>query len=333
MASATKIQPSVPNSKRAIFEVLDLLKMNHTRYFSLEDIEQELDNMYSTKVLRTALVNLMGLDYLEKVSREKNKHYYRIKNDSVWDEDDLEAYDIFIILMLNELGKSLGDYGTLDKSLDERLSGFGSNKHRQIEAQVMKLIGVALPFVQKPDESSREILMKLILNAGLLMDIQLKDGNKLSLRLGKVLMRRGGIYLACYGENDVIGLYLNEVMEVSPILGSVRMDVPRHVEQGIANLHSSAYDGASLDPANQKIVLEVHPDHAQALIWGRPKSDDVDLDGIAQDGWLRFTQYDDIRQELVDLLAGMAGRVRIIGPVGLCELVADRIREIAGTEN
>jgi predicted DNA-binding transcriptional regulator YafY len=98
----------------------------------------------------------------------------------------------------------------------------------------------------------------------------------------------------------------------------------------IFGLTNSAFDGELLVELID-FRLEIHPSAVQAIIYGRPQSDYCQFGGLTEDGWLVFDLSDDIRQELVDLLAGMAGRVRVVGPDELRDLVADRIQEIAST--
>jgi hypothetical protein len=189
---------------------------------------------------------------------------------------------------------------------------------------------VSVPFFQVPDNKGRSIVVQAIKNYGRSVTVRTVYGLEFEGRVGGISLRRGNIYMVFVVDGRVVGHYVNEIDSLTSHENGLRLEFTTAVKMAIFGLTNSAFDGEVLVEMVD-FRLEIHPSAVQAIIYGRPQSDYCQFDGLTQDGWLVFDMSDDIRQELVDLLAGMAGRVHVIEPVELRDLVAERIQEIAST--
>lgn len=331
--SAPKLpQSNQPNPSTPLLQVFEYFRSNPGKRADLKQVVQAVNTRFSEehseKVIRVALAHLMESNYISFHTEDKNRYVYFAVNEGHWDGTTTDEFEIYAMHVIQNFGMSICDYGNATASITNQTLRLKSREQNEFAKMVVDHAGISVPFFQAPDNKGRAIIVDAIKNFGKLVTVETIDGHKVEVRIGGVCLRRGNIYISLVDGNRVFGLYFNEINSLQAKENSLRLEFSHSVKTDISNMVSSAFDGPQLSEGS-KIVLEVHPDAAQALLWGRPQSDLAEIDELTEDGWIRFTQHDNIRQELVDLLAGMAGRARVVGPVELKEMVSERIREIA----
>lgn len=328
---APKLNPSI-HPHLPLLQVLKYFSDNPASRKDLKQIKDAVNSLYaeehSEKVIRVALGHLVESGYLLFTTEDKNRHVYYFNTAEHWKGETNDEYEIVVMHLLQDFGIALYDYGNATASIVKQLLRLKTREHNTFSELASELAKLSIPFMHIPDYKDRANIVLAIKNHGKNVVLTTFDGRQMEARVGGLCLRRGNFFVSFVDDGHVFGLYINQIDTIKPVEAGLRLEFSYSVKMALFSLTTCAFDGELLMEGTD-FRLEVHPSAVQYIVYGRPQSEVFEYVGKANDGWLVYDYYDDIRQELVDLLAGSVGRVRIMGPEGLRELVADRIHEIA----